>query len=99
MPSRGQFTDNIKQQMEDFLGRDSSQCELRLLPYIQSVMVNDQKVDPNKINKNERDIIQLWREAGHVEGGAAGVAITESFWEFICKIVWQGYVSHEDAPE
>jgi len=61
--ARGAITNEIKGKAQDLLGiEDMSVKELRLMPYIQSVMVNDQKIDPNKINSEERKILSGWRK-------------------------------------
>lgn len=96
MAGRGEFTDKIKDQMEKYLGREASQRELRLYPYIQNVMMDGQKIDPNHINDEERKILDLLREAGHIEGGASGLLITRDFWNFICAILFQTYVAHAE---
>ncbi|KKN18188.1 hypothetical protein LCGC14_0958240 [marine sediment metagenome] len=89
---RGQLTDRIKKKSKEILGYEISQEELRLMAYAQYQMVNEQKIDPNKINQGERAILQKWREAGHIEGGASGLAITKEFWDAICEILFLGYV-------
>lgn len=89
---RGQLTPRIKEMSKALLGYEMDQTELRLMPYIMYVMVNEQKLDPNKINGDERKILAKWREAGHIEGGASGLQITHEFWNIICEIVRLGYV-------
>lgn len=89
---RGQLTARILRASERLLGYAINQRELRLMPYIMSVMMNDQKISPDKINQEEREILSKWREAGHIEGGAGGLGITEEFWGILCEIVRLGYV-------
>ena len=55
-------------------------------------MTNEQRIDLNHINKEEREILSKWRKAGHIEGGASGLRITEEFWNIICEIIRLGYV-------
>lgn len=98
MSKRGEFSPFIKSKMEAFLGRESSRTELRLLPYLHYVMVNEQRIEPLKVNQDERLILSQLREAGHIEGGAAGLAITREFYDFICDVVFYAYVAHEEAP-
>ena len=93
---RGQITPRIKKKSQELLGYELGQLELRLMPYIIHVMMNAQRIDPGKINGDERAIISKWREAGHVEGGAGGLSITEEFWTILCEIVRLGYIDlHE----
>lgn len=92
--SRGILTESIQKKAKDFLGREINQTELRLIPYIQYVMVNEQKIDIRKINAEERKILRLWKDGGHIQGGAGseGLSITKEFWDFMCEILWLAYV-------
>lgn len=96
MQKRGMLTDRIKARSRELLGYEIDTVELRLMPYIQYVMCNDQRIDPRKCNQADRAILAKWREAGHIEGGAGGLNITKQFWDIICEIVFLGYVDIED---
>jgi hypothetical protein len=89
---RGVLTQRIKNKSLELLGYEISTGELRLMPYVMHVMQNSQRIDPRRINAEERHILQKWRDAGHIEGGAGGMQITEQFWNIICEIVRLGYV-------
>jgi hypothetical protein len=89
---RGQLTDRIKEKSKELLGYEISQRELRMLPYIQYVMTNEQRIDPNRINSEEREILSKWRKDGHIEGGASDLKITKEFWNIICELIFLGYV-------
>lgn len=91
-PGRGALTPEIQNVANLHLGRDITRTELRLMPYIQYVMVNDQKLDPRKVNGEERQILRRWKDEGYIEGGACGLAITREFWDAIHAILWFGYV-------
>ena len=93
---RGQLTRRIKDKSKELLGYTIGVGELRLMPYILTVMMNAQKIDPRHCNQDERDILQKWKKAGHIEGGASGLQITVEFWNIICEIVRLGYVDLED---
>jgi hypothetical protein len=93
---RGQLTDRIKAKSVELLGYEMDKTELRLMPYIQYVMVNEQRIKPEHCNGDDRAILAKWREAGHIEGGASGLAITQDFWNIICEIVFLGYVDLSD---
>lgn len=95
---RGQITETIKAKSKELLGYEIDQKELRLMPYIQYVMMNEQRLDPNKISQEERAILRKWKDAGHVEGGASGLAITKEFWDILNQILWLGYIDtdHEN---
>jgi len=91
MGKRGQLTDKIKVKSKELLGYEMDVAELRLMPYIMYVMVNTQKIDPNVCNRRDRDILQKWKEANYIEGGASGFSITKEFWNILCEIVFMGY--------
>lgn len=89
---RGQLTQRIEKKSKELLGYEINQIELRFMVYVQCVMVNGQKIDPQVINNDERNLLQKWREANYIEGGASGLSITKAFWDAICEIVFLGYV-------
>lgn len=89
---RGELTERIKLKSLELFGYEVSQTELRLLPYIMDVMINRQKLDPNKINPKEKLILKKWRMRGFIIGGASGLQITEDFWRILCDLVFLGYV-------
>jgi hypothetical protein len=92
---RGILTKELQEIANRRIGRDIDRTELRLIPYVQYVMVNDQKIDIEKINQDERKILRKWKDAGLVEGGASGLSVTKDFWDFACEILFQSYVKQE----
>ncbi|MBB76571.1 MAG: hypothetical protein CMJ75_18860 [Planctomycetaceae bacterium] len=90
--SRGRLTNQIREIAQERLGREIDQVELRLYPYLQYTMMNDQRLDPAKINGEERKILQSLREGGFIEGGASGLSMTKDFWDAINEILWISYV-------
>lgn len=92
MQARGQVTERIKAESKKLLGYEIDQTELRLMPYIMHVMMNDQKIDPHKINGEERSILSKWRKADHIEGGISGLRVTEEFWMILSRMMLLGYV-------
>jgi hypothetical protein len=89
---RGRLTSEIQTVAHLHLGRKISTAELRLMAYTQYVMMNEQRIDPRKCNQDDREVLSKWREEGHIDGGASGLAITREFWDAICAILWFGYV-------
>lgn len=89
---RGVLTDKINSIAISMIGREIKTTELRLIPYIQYVMVNEQKIDVSKVNQDDRNILKKWKEEGYIEGGASGLAITKDFWDFMCEILFEAYV-------
>lgn len=98
MSERGILTKEIQEIAKKHIGREIDTTELRLIPYIQYVMVNKQRLDMSKINQEERVVLRKLKDAGFVEGGASGLSITEEFWAFMCEILWQSYVKREGEP-
>jgi len=45
-------------------------------------------------SKEDRKVLRLWKDAGYMEGGASGLSITKEFWNFMCEILWIGYVDY-----
>lgn len=92
MAGRGMLTDAIKAKSKELLGYEISQAELRLMPYIQHVLINDRRLSPSHVNDQEREIIRQWREKGYFDGGAGSdVVVTKTFWDAIHEILWLGY--------
>jgi len=84
--------DEIIEEAKELLGYEIDTTELRLIPYAHHVMINNQKIDPNKINQEEREILSKWREKGFIEGGAGGLAVTKEFWDSMGEILFISYV-------
>ena len=88
---RGQLTDRIKEKSEKLLGYEITVKELRLMPYLQYVMANEQVIKMESVNTEERKILSKWRESGHIEGRASGLLITKAFWNIMCELIFLGY--------
>lgn len=95
---RGTLNERVQSAALMTLRRRITKAELRLMPYIQFMMMNEQRLDPNKISAEEREILSQWRKEGWVEGGAAGLAITKEFWDALSECLWVSYVCHGEAP-
>jgi len=93
---RGKLTKEIKLKAKELLGiEDMSVDELRLMPYLQYVMMNEQMLDLRKINNVDRKIFSSWRENGWVTGGASEMTITKKFWDALNELMWISYVDYE----
>jgi len=89
---RGQLTERIRVKSKELLGYEINQVELRLMPYIQYEMMNNHRIEPKKINAEEREVLSACRKKGYIEGGAGGLGITKEFWDKINEILFLGYV-------
>lgn len=96
MPGRGVLTDRIKKKSKELFGYEIDTVELRLMVYVQYVMINEQHIDIRKVNEDERAIISKWREKEFMTGGASQINMSKVFWDGICEIVWLGYVDIEN---
>lgn len=92
---RGQLTDDIQLKAEHYFDRQITKAELRLMPYVDYVMKNEQRIDPRKCNQEDRDVLRLWKDAGYIEGGAGGLSITREFYDIIQDFLWLAYVAYE----
>ena len=91
---RGMVTKEINQVAYDLLGlKEISTAELMLMPYVQYTMMNSKKLDPQRMNNEDRAILSQWRSNNWIEGGASGLTITKDFWDAINEILWLGYVN------
>ena len=63
-----------------------------LIPYMQYVMVNDQRLDPRKISARERKVLARWRKEGWIEGGASDLRVTRHFWDFMSEVLFESNV-------
>jgi hypothetical protein len=99
MSGRGVLTHEIRLLSKELLGYEITQSDLRLMPYIQYVMMNEQKINPAHISGDERKILSFWRKQGFMEGGASGLSITKHFWDGINQILWLAYVNLQQPTE
>lgn len=89
---RGQMTDAIRQLSRDLLGYEITVTELRLMPYIINVMMNNQVIDISKIMYDEHDVLIQWRAKGYIDDHNGKLVITSDFWITCCSLVYLGYV-------
>ena len=93
--ARGVLTKEVQEIAKKNIGREIDRTELRLIPYIQYLMVNEQRLDISKLKQDERVILRKWKDAELIDGGATGLSITEDFWNFMCEVLFQSYVKQE----
>lgn len=96
MAKRGEITDSIQIMAKQFMGREICQTELRLMAYVDYVMKNSQKLEPRHMNGDDRKILRKWKDEGHCEGGASGLAITKEFYNAMQHLLWLGYVAYRE---
>jgi len=90
---RGQLTEEVQNIAIKELKRPlNSIAELRLLPYLDYVMKNNMKLNPFKLNEEDRQVLSDLKKEGHIKGGINGLLMTKEFYDAIQQILWQGYV-------
>lgn len=92
---RGALTEAVQQKAVEILGREISMRELRLMPYVQHCLMNEQNIDPRRVNQEEREVMTEWRKAGWMAGGAVDLEVSKEFWGAMHEILWVGYVDYE----
>ena len=97
---RGQLTKRIKSKSLELMGYELERDDLRLMPYLQYVLLNKRKIDNASINENEKKILAKWLEMGYILDGVTSsgrpmintnVIITKEFWDIMNEIIWLGY--------
>lgn len=65
--SRGMLTEEIENKSNELFGYKFNQRELRLLPYVQYCVLNNMNISPDKVNGEERLILQKWTQLGFLK--------------------------------
>ena len=85
--TRGQLTEEITSKY------GISLMELRLMPYLQYLLVNHEPVNTAKMRNGEREILQRWRDEGKITFSVQEpCTISKEFWNTISDIIFMGYV-------
>lgn len=84
---RGILTDAIKAKYPTLTLK-----KLRLLPYLQYLIMNSMPVDPAKIDSEERAILSDWRDKGYISYSITEpCACTRTFWNMMNDILFDTY--------
>lgn len=94
--ARGALTPEVQAVAKENLEYEIDVTELRLMPYVQYTMMNSQKLDPNHMNQDDRDILTKWREKGFITGGMTDMTMTQEFWTALNAIMYVAYVDRSD---
>ena len=55
--------------------------------------MNSRPIDPNKIDAEERKILQEWRDQGHITFSMSEpCTCTKKFWDIMSEILYDAYV-------
>lgn len=94
---RGELTDRIKRKSEELLGYEISVGELRLMPYVQYCVVNQQALSINPrghrlVTEEEAELLRFWLDTGYIVSTLDSKAIvTKEFWDAMSELIWLGY--------
>lgn len=90
--SRGVITERIQEKY------GMTHEELRLIPYVQYLLVNQEPIDPAKVNAEEREILQKWRDKGYLTFSMQEpLTVSREFWDMMNDLLWDCYVLHIEA--
>lgn len=90
--NRGQLTDKIQKMAIKFLGREITQTELRLYPYIDYCLKNFGRYEVKKLNLEEWQILMQLACEFHIDLTNEHIFTTKKFYDFIQKILYESYV-------
>ena len=93
---RGVLTESIKRMAFNYFAKDISEVELRLMAYIQFILMNEKVVDNNKVNMEELDIIEGWLSKGYlIKDEDSKLSCRVDFWDIMCRILYVSYVNFD----
>ena len=91
--TRGCLTENFKKEAKEYLGREITQKELRLYPYLCYCAVNSEKVSRVKTDDEEQELIKLLENEGRlVREYPSYMHPTKDFYMFMQKAQVECYV-------
>lgn len=89
---RGQLTPRIKTASQKLLGYKINQIELRLMPYYQFRLLNNQTIDPVHLNEQDFDILHKWQSKKFITITNSRIHISKKFWDAMSELIFLGYV-------
>ena len=89
---RGIITEEIKEKYH------MATKEFRLIPYVQYLLVNQMPIDPKKIDSEEREILQNWRDKGYLTFSMIEpLTVSREFWDIMNNFLWDCYIFQKEA--
>jgi hypothetical protein len=89
---RGELTERVEEASRVQLGYEITQKELRFMAYVQYELMNNQKLDVNKIDGAEIVIFDSWVKDGRAYFVGDYFRVTSAFWQAMNNILWLSYV-------
>jgi len=90
--ARGMLTQRVQDKALELMGREISTVELRLMPYVQYVAMNDQYIDMRRVSDDDHDTLAKWKEEGRVICYQDNLELTKEFWGTLHEILYLSYV-------
>ena len=91
--SRGVLTDKVKKVSKEQFGYEINVRQLRLLPYLQYCLINNQRMDNRHLNTEECDILDAWVMEGFIIDWHDVPEISKKFYHIICEMLLISYCS------
>lgn len=97
MSARGCLTDEVQAKAKEYLDREITVKELRLYPYLDYVLKNSGKLEPDKMTLEEMDILFELKMAGEIDIVDDVLWVKKDFYDYIQEILWLSYaLNHLD---
>ena len=98
-PKRGALNDAAVAEYKKRTDRELTREELRLLPFIQSKVMNGGRFNSKFINSTEMKILEELNEAGSLlllrtygKPGFYDLAVSDGYWNALCRVLALTYV-------
>lgn len=97
--SRGRLTPEIQALSKEMLGIEIDQKQLRIMPYLQYTMMNEQVLDARKLDGEEIAIISDWSMKKWIIYAEDGkyIRASEEFWIAMNRILYFSYVNTKES--
>ena len=91
--ARGCLTENFENEAKEYLGREITQEELRLYPYLCFCAVDHARISREKTTEKEQEIMKILEREGHlVREYPSYMHPTKEFYMFMQKSIVECYV-------
>lgn len=96
---RGILNEKIQFKAKEVLGREITQTELRLYPYIDYVIKNGGYCDRSKLSREEQQLLYEYPERLLNKDYGGYIHISKEFYSFIQHCLWESYVEFKIGEE
>lgn len=82
----------MKAKSKELLGYEITVKELRLIPYLHYIVINEQIIDTRKINNEEMELIRAFENKGYCDFSINRFTVTKQFYDAMSEIIYLAYV-------